>query len=63
MSVLRDIEKFLRDTGMSPTRFGREAVRDPRLVLDMRNGREPSRRMAQRVEHFMNIYRNGLQSQ
>ena len=63
MTVLREIGKFLRDTGMAPTRFGREAVRDPRLVLDMRNGREPTLRMAQRIEHFMNIRRNGLQSQ
>jgi len=41
MSILRKIESFLRDTGMAPTRFGRDAVRDPRLVFDIRNGREP----------------------
>ena len=28
MSILRKIESFLRDTGMAPTRFGRDAVRD-----------------------------------
>jgi len=56
MSTLRHIEVFLRRTGMAPTRFGREAVRDPRLVFDLRRGREPSDRMRRRVEHFMNIY-------
>lgn len=59
MPILRKIEVFLRDTGMAPTRFGRDAVRDPRLVFDMRNGREPGTRMIRRIEHFMNIFQNG----
>ncbi|ODT91666.1 MAG: hypothetical protein ABS86_02270 [Sphingobium sp. SCN 64-10] len=59
MSTLRDIERFLRRTGMPPTRFGREAVRDPRLVHDLRRGREPTDRMKRRVEHFMNIHAEG----
>lgn len=54
--LLREIEKFLRRTGMPATKFGRLAVSDPRLVLDLRNGREPRRRMVTRVEHFMNKY-------
>ncbi len=57
MSTLRSIEIFLRRTGMAPTRFGREAVRDPRFVHDLRRGREPTDRMKRRVEHFMNICR------
>ena len=56
MVTLRSIELFLRRTGMPATRFGREAVRDPRLVHDMRKGRELSERMRRRLEHFMNIY-------
>ena len=59
MQLLRAIETFLKDTNMPPTRFGRDCARDPRLVLDMRNGREPGERMRKRVEHFMNIYRTG----
>lgn len=59
MHLLRTIERFLKETGMPATRFGREAVRDPRLVLDMRNGREPGERMKNRVEHFMNKYQSG----
>jgi 2,4-dienoyl-CoA reductase-like NADH-dependent reductase (Old Yellow Enzyme family) len=56
MSTLHSIETFLRRTGMPPARFGREAVRDPRLVFDLRKGREPTDRLSRRVEHFMNIY-------
>lgn len=53
MSMLRTVEIFLRETGMAPTRFGRDAVRDPRIVLDMRNGREPSARMCRRLNRFI----------
>lgn len=60
MTLLRQIEIFLRETDMAPTRFGRDAVRDPRLVFDMRRGREPSMRMVKRVEHFMNKRREQL---
>jgi hypothetical protein len=56
MHLLRSIERFLKETDMAPTRFGRRAARDPRLVLDMRNGRQPGTRMTNRVEHFMNTY-------
>ena len=52
--LLTKIEKFLRDTGMPATQFGRLAVHDPRLVHDLRRGREPRPRMVARVEHFMN---------
>lgn len=55
--LIRNIEKFLRQHRMSPTRFGRLAANDPRLVLDLRLGREPRKRTQSRVEHFMNTYR------
>lgn len=60
MVLLRKVEAFLRKTGMAPTQFGRESVRDPRLVFDLRQGREPGSRMTKRVEHFMNIYQDGV---
>jgi 2,4-dienoyl-CoA reductase-like NADH-dependent reductase (Old Yellow Enzyme family) len=63
MHLLRTIEGFLKETGMAATRFGRNAVRDPRLVLDMRNGREPGARMVRRVEHFITRYRADRQEQ
>jgi hypothetical protein len=54
--LIRKIEKFLRETGMPATKFGRLATHDPRFVLDLRMGRIPRSSTEKRVEHFMNIY-------
>jgi hypothetical protein len=51
------VERFLRDTGMPATSFGRRAVRDPRLVGDLRAGREPGPQVRARVEDFMRSVR------
>jgi hypothetical protein len=40
MHLMRRIQLFLKRADMAPTRFGREAVGDPRLISDLRNGRE-----------------------
>lgn len=53
MHVGREVEKFLRRTGMPATKFGRLAVNDPRFVLDLRLGREPRSRTAARVIAFI----------
>ena len=53
MAVLRNVQKFLKSSGMPRTKFGRLAVNDPRLVDDMRNGRELGARMTARVEAFL----------
>ena len=53
MNIRREIELFLRHTGMRPTRFGRLAARDPRLVFDIRMGREMSPTLQRRVRNFM----------
>lgn len=55
--LIRKIEVFLRRTRMPPTKFGRLATSDPRFVLDLRNGRSPRPETEERVEHFMNTYR------
>lgn len=55
--LIRDIEKFLRETGMPWTRFGRLATHDPRFVQDLRNGRTPRADTAERVSRFMRHYR------
>jgi hypothetical protein len=55
--LLMSIERFLREFQMPPTRFGRACARDPRLVFDLRMGREPGERVRRRIEHFMNTYR------
>ena len=56
-SLLQRIEAFLRESAMPPSVFGRAAARDPRLVSDLRGGREPGHDLICRVEHFMNKYR------
>ncbi|CAN5441253.1 hypothetical protein BH10PSE14_BH10PSE14_25470 [soil metagenome] len=53
MSLLGKINRFLRTTQMPETTFGRRAANDPRLVRDMRNGREPRAPLAARVEAFL----------
>lgn len=42
VTLLQRIERHLRTTGVSATRFGRETMGDPRFVHDMRRmHREP----------------------
>ena len=53
MSVLIKIDRYLRRTAMSATRFGRLAVRDPRLVHDLRRGRQPGAGMIARIDAFI----------
>lgn len=53
MSLLGKVNRYLRETDMPPTRFGRLAVRDPRLVGDLRRGREPGASVTARVERFI----------
>jgi len=53
MSVLRTIEVYLRHSAMPPTRFGRLAVNDPRLVGDLRRGREPRADTVARIKAFI----------
>ena len=60
MSMLRKIELYLKKTAMPPTRFGRLAVNDPRLVGDLKNGREPGSRVVARIEAFLS---RGAESQ
>jgi hypothetical protein len=51
--LLREVEKFLRQNETAPTRFGREAVGDPRFVFDLRNGRDPRPRTVERVLAYL----------
>lgn len=51
--LIRSIEKFLRQTGMPATKFGRLAAHDPRFVLDLRNGRIPRQGTEEKVTSFM----------
>lgn len=54
---LQRVEAFLAEAAMPPSIFGYAAVRDPRLVTDLRAGRIAGLRIICRVEHFMNKWR------
>jgi len=53
MSPLLQITIHIKNTGISPTRFGREAANDPRLVHDLRSGRQVGGRLWARIETYM----------
>lgn len=53
MTLLERIENHLRDYKISATTFGREAVGDPRFVLDLRKGRNPRRKTVVRLEAYL----------
>ncbi len=53
-NVWRDVEQFLRNTGMAPTMFSRAAARDPNLIRHIREGRRRlTLNMALRLREFM----------
>jgi hypothetical protein len=53
MNVLARVQRYLKSTGLPPTLFGRLVVNDPRLVGDMRNGRELGKVIRARIEAYI----------
>ena len=51
--TLRRIERYLRETGMPWTKFGRIVAHDPRFVGDLRNGRTPRPAMIAKVDEYL----------
>lgn len=47
------IEAYLKRSGTSATRFGREAAGDPKLVHDIRCGRQLRGSTIRRIEAFL----------
>ena len=43
----------MRRCDVAPTRFGKEALGDPRFVFDLRNGRDPRPRTVARVIRYL----------
>jgi len=41
MTLLFAVERCLRNHRLPASRFGRQAAQDPRLVFDLRRGRQP----------------------
>lgn len=56
-TLLQRVEAFLVESAIPQSVFGRDAVRDPKLVADLREGRIAGLRMTCRAEHFMNKWR------
>ena len=53
MSLLIEIDRYCRRTGLPPSKFGRMAVRDPRLIHDLKMGRQPGPAIRARIAAFM----------
>ena len=51
MALLAQVERYLKRSGVTPTRFGREVAGDPCLITDMRRGREPRGKLRTRILH------------
>ena len=51
--LLRCVEIYLREQGVSAARFGRAAVGDPSFVFELRSGREPRPRTVTKVLAYM----------
>jgi hypothetical protein len=52
-TLLRGIENHIRSQGITPARFGREAVNDPCLVRELRCGRVLRPATLARVEAYL----------
>ncbi len=47
------VEEAIKSKGMTPTQFGRAALKDPGFVFGLRNGRSPTLRTVERVISFI----------
>ncbi|MFT4055207.1 MAG: hypothetical protein QM681_11935 [Novosphingobium sp.] len=51
--ILREIEEFLRTKPIAESTFGVKAAGDSRFIYTLRQGRDPSSRIVERVRNFM----------
>jgi hypothetical protein len=51
--LLRRIDRFVKRTGVSATRLGREAANDPRIVFDLRAGRKLGAELEERLAAWL----------
>ena len=59
MSMLSLVERHIRKNRVSPARIGRESVGDPRLVFDMRNGRNLGGKIEARLQAYLSQQEGG----
>lgn len=60
--LVKRINAFLREADMPPSTFGRSVARDPRLVSDLRNGREAGPSLVRRADTFMHNWRRAYEA-
>jgi len=51
------IERYLTESGTTPSRFGRDAMGDPGFVTALRNGRQPRDTTVRRIAGFIQAAR------
>lgn len=55
-----EVETFLEETGVSPSRLGRAALKDPCFVFGLRNGAEPREATRKKVCEEMRKLREAV---
>lgn len=63
MTLLAEVEQYLARTKTPPAVFGRRVAKDPRLVFDLRNGRQPRQSSQDRVRLSMKQNPDGWPSE
>ncbi len=58
MSIITQIESFLSEHNMAAATFGKLALNDPALVIDLKNGRDLRQSTVERLRRFMVEYRS-----
>ena len=53
VDLLRRIETYLKMSGTTASRFGRDAMADPAFVWTLRDGREPREATIRRVSAYL----------
>jgi hypothetical protein len=54
MELLEQIEAYLVQSRMAPSKFGRLAAGDPRLIADLKSGRRLRQRTEERLRSYLN---------
>jgi predicted transcriptional regulator len=52
-----EVERYLTETGVTPTQFGKDFAGDPLFVFQLRKGREPRTETRQRILDAMQTAR------
>lgn len=60
--ILKEIETFLKETGIAPTTFGLEATGDRALMITLRKGRDLKTATVDKIRAYMAKERAKLKS-